>query len=71
MERREGGQLRGGWTWEFTLATVLALGMALEKTLSFAQVAAPAIKDRVIPRDRAITLADLLRRRRRVRLTQR
>jgi transcriptional regulator with XRE-family HTH domain len=45
---------------EPTLATVLKVGMALQQALAFAQVAAGAIKDRTIPADRTVTLADLL-----------
>lgn len=45
-----------------TLATVLAVGIALEHALVFAQIAAPATsRGPKVPRDRrAITLADLL-----------
>lgn len=47
--------------WEPTLATVLAVGMTLERALIFAQIAAPAtIRGPKVPRDRVITLADLL-----------
>ena len=45
---------------EPTLATVLKVGMALGQALAFTQSVAPAIKDRVIPRDHEVTLAELL-----------
>ena len=44
---------------EPTLTTVLKVGMALQQTVAFANVAAPAIRDRVIRRI-DVTLADLL-----------
>ena len=52
-------RLRAGRS-EPTLATVLKVGMALGQALAFTQSVAPAIKDRVIPRDHEVTLAELL-----------
>ncbi|HUH70027.1 MAG TPA: hypothetical protein VLZ05_14930 [Mycobacterium sp.] len=46
--------------WEFTLATVLLVGMALRRAMSFAVLAAPARRGGGPARDRAVTLADLL-----------
>lgn len=45
--------------WEFTLTTVLLVGMALQKAMAFAVLAAPAMIDREILRNRVITLADM------------